>query len=223
MIRLTITGNTTGEGAAREIPLAVADAGVALLDLSLHVVAIDPGAASILSAISGDSGRWPRGPEPGITIPPILLQHLSASTRSGACPGEVRFTVGSHIYVARCYMVEASDGALPESCMVLHLEREAEISDACLELSRRYHLTEREEEALRGVASGLTSKEVAQRMNISPSTVKTFLRLIMIKTGSSNRAGIVAKLFASRSAADEPSRNSSLAAGRRSDALNWPE
>jgi DNA-binding CsgD family transcriptional regulator len=50
-------------------------------------------------------------------------------------------------------------------------------------------------EALIGVAMGLTSKELATRMNISPNTVKAFLRLIMIKMGVTTRAGIVGKLF----------------------------
>ena len=42
---------------------------------------------------------------------------------------------------------------------------------------------------------GLTSKEVAIRMNISPNTVKAFLRLVMGKMGVTTRAGIVAKLL----------------------------
>jgi DNA-binding CsgD family transcriptional regulator len=42
---------------------------------------------------------------------------------------------------------------------------------------------------------GLTSKEVATRMNISPNTVTAFLRLIMVKMGVTTRSGIVGKLF----------------------------
>ena len=42
---------------------------------------------------------------------------------------------------------------------------------------------------------GLSSKEIANRMDVSPNTVKTFLRLIMIKMGVSSRAAIVAKVI----------------------------
>ena len=41
---------------------------------------------------------------------------------------------------------------------------------------------------------GLTSKEIAQRMGISPYTVKTYVKLVMIKLGVTTRSGIVGKL-----------------------------
>jgi DNA-binding CsgD family transcriptional regulator len=40
---------------------------------------------------------------------------------------------------------------------------------------------------------GLSGKEMAIRMNISPNTVKAFVRLIMIKMGVSSRSAIVAR------------------------------
>jgi len=43
---------------------------------------------------------------------------------------------------------------------------------------------------------GLTSKEIAVRMNVTPNTVKTFVRLIMSKMAVSTRSGIVGKIFA---------------------------
>jgi DNA-binding NarL/FixJ family response regulator len=42
---------------------------------------------------------------------------------------------------------------------------------------------------------GLSSKEIADRMNISSNTVKTFLRLIMIKMGVSSRMAVVRKII----------------------------
>src|ERR1019366_5904497 len=46
-----------------------------------------------------------------------------------------------------------------------------------------------------GVTMGLTSKELAMRMHISPNTVKAFLRLIMIKMEVATGSAIVAKLL----------------------------
>jgi len=42
---------------------------------------------------------------------------------------------------------------------------------------------------------GLTNKEIADRMGISANTVKGFVRLIMLKMGTSGRSGIVAKVL----------------------------
>jgi len=41
---------------------------------------------------------------------------------------------------------------------------------------------------------GLTSKEIASRMNISPNTVKAFFRMVMTKMLVSTRSGIVGKI-----------------------------
>jgi DNA-binding CsgD family transcriptional regulator len=41
---------------------------------------------------------------------------------------------------------------------------------------------------------GLTNKEVAQRMRISPHTVKALVRLVMAKMGVSTRSGILGKI-----------------------------
>ena len=60
------------------------------------------------------------------------------------------------------------------------------------------HLTPREQETIQLLMEGLTSKEIAERMKISPSTVKAFLRLVMVKMGVSTRSGIVGKLLGSR-------------------------
>ena len=59
----------------------------------------------------------------------------------------------------------------------------------------RFQLTDREIEAVQHLADGLTSKEIAQRMNISPNTVKVFLRLVMLKMGVTTRSGVIGKLM----------------------------
>jgi DNA-binding CsgD family transcriptional regulator len=76
----------------------------------------------------------------------------------------------------------------------LHFRREVSVVDAVHRAGLEYHLTDREQEALIGVAKGLTGKELASRMNISPNAVKAFLRLIMVKMGVTTRAGIVGTL-----------------------------
>ncbi len=61
-------------------------------------------------------------------------------------------------------------------------------------ISARYNLTARERETTGYLLHGLTSKEIAQQMNISPNTVKAFMRLVMTKMGVTTRAGIVGRM-----------------------------
>ncbi len=41
------------------------------------------------------------------------------------------------------------------------------------------------------------SKEIAERLKISPNTVKAFVRLVMVKMGVTTRSAVVGKLFGS--------------------------
>ena len=61
-------------------------------------------------------------------------------------------------------------------------------------IAEQFLLTPREEETLRFLLEGMTSKEIANRMTISPHTVKAFLRQVMSKMQVSTRSGIIGKL-----------------------------
>ena len=60
-------------------------------------------------------------------------------------------------------------------------------------VSGQFNLTRRERGALEWLLQGLSNKEIAERMKVSPNTVKAFLRLIMLKMEVTSRAAIVAK------------------------------
>ncbi|MFC4467032.1 response regulator [Streptomyces xiangluensis] len=53
-------------------------------------------------------------------------------------------------------------------------------------------LTPREREVLRCAAEGLTNDEIAERLHVSPLTVRTFVQRIMYKLGAHHRAQLVA-------------------------------
>jgi len=72
------------------------------------------------------------------------------------------------------------------------------MTSAMHEAAAKYNLTGREQEALEGISMGLTNKELAERMSISPNTVRAFLRLVMVKMGVTTRSGIVAKILQDR-------------------------
>jgi DNA-binding NarL/FixJ family response regulator len=82
-----------------------------------------------------------------------------------------------------------------QAVLAVLLERASAKPASLAQLSERFHLTTREQEVAQFLLQGLTSKEIGTRMQISPNTVKAFLRLIMVKMGVSTRSGIVGKAF----------------------------
>lgn len=155
------------------------------MDLSLKTIALDQGAAAILR----------NGPNPDPLLPKEILDALAGRAPADLPGLRLHFNRGADEYTCRAYLVERHGNELPPAIVALHLERDWSASDVLSAISLEYRLTEREEEALRGIAIGLTNKELAEQMHISPNTVKSFVRLIMIKMKVSTRAGIIVKLL----------------------------
>jgi DNA-binding CsgD family transcriptional regulator len=82
---------------------------------------------------------------------------------------------------------------------VLLLERNLSRVNALSSASRLFGFTLRENQTVELLLQGLTSKEIASRLGISPNTVKAFVRMVMVKMGVTTRSGIVGKLFVSQS------------------------
>lgn len=85
-----------------------------------------------------------------------------------------------------------------QSLIAVLLERPPQASDAVSGgVRERFRLTVRESEATALLMHGLTNKEIADRMRVSPNTVKAFLKLIMMKMGVSTRSAVTAKVLQS--------------------------
>ncbi len=70
------------------------------------------------------------------------------------------------------------------------LEKHAEIEEMLLMPQEDYQLSEREQDVLELVAKGLSSKEIAERLNIAVNTVNTHRKSITRKTGIKSVAGL---------------------------------
>lgn len=172
-----------------------ADVGLVLMDLSMRPIAIDQGAAAILNYQSRTAGSAP----PANWIPKELLNSIRGRSPAELSSINTRCRIGATDYFCRSYIMESPDGFLGQPIMALHLAKDLSTTDTIDDVAARYHLTRREQEVLLGISSGgLTNKELAVRMNISPNTVKLFLRLAMIKMGVTTRAGLVAKILNDR-------------------------
>lgn len=169
-----------------------ASEGMVVLDSKLQPIAFGGGAESILEDLRRDSNGDGAN---AAALPPALRELLQNKHRSDLTAAKMRLSVDNRQYSCRAFAIRPSNGFLNEPLVVLYIKRMSSEKDEARRIAAKYHLTEREQEALIGISLGLTSKELAIRMNISPNTVNSFLRLIMIKMGVTTRSGIVGKLL----------------------------
>ena len=117
-------------------------------------------------------------------------QNLSSAPNS-----HVEFLSGRRKYVGLAIPLANWQRPPTAAAVVVVLERSGAASQGAAELSESFRLTEREREVVELLIQGLTNKEIAERMNISPNTVRAFIRMVMGKLGVSTRSGIVGIVF----------------------------
>jgi DNA-binding CsgD family transcriptional regulator len=105
------------------------------------------------------------------------------------------FSSGKRVYRCRSYRIGAPGQADSQAGFAAIFERGASGSFSIAQVSEKFHLTIREREVMQYLLTGLTTKEIATGMAISPNTVKAFLRMIMVKMGVTTRSAIVGKAF----------------------------
>lgn len=108
------------------------------------------------------------------------------------------FISGNRRYLCRMFLVDTPAVNSSRPNVALLLERAPRTSLDLQQLFEIHHLTQREQETVQLLIQGLTGKEIASRMKVSPNTVKAFLRLVMIKMGVSTRSGIMGKIIQAR-------------------------
>jgi len=169
--------------------------GLILLDKNFRLAALDSGAGALLGELNERNGTSVAN----IPVPREILNFLKTQfEESSDDEAYHQLNIGDREYRCRVLVInQCQDGSQP--MLGVLIRRELSVMDSVLQAAAEYHLTDREQEALIGVTMGLTSKELAQRMDISPNTVKAFLRLVMIKMGAPTRAAIVGKLLSQNS------------------------
>ena len=167
--------------------------GFLLLDKSLGPVASNHEAIRILT--------YPNLPERIQKIDVFLGDKIRAGLVSRQSPTALEFVKefksGRRRYVCRSFMVDTNGKGMPLVAALL-LERCSSSTMALAQIGQDFELTRREKETVELLIQGLTSKEIATRMQISPNTVKAFLRIVMVKMGVSTRSGILGKVIGPR-------------------------
>ena len=100
---------------------------------------------------------------------------------------------GRRHYVCWVSALESFSGRVQNKSIVV-LTRSSRAIEDLRSTCEQYKLTPREREAVLLLRKGLTSKEIARRMEISAHTVKALLHLIMLKLGVTTRSGIVGRM-----------------------------
>ena|SRR5580692_2352021 len=169
--------------------------GLVVIDVSFNVVACNADAIQILT--------FPENPGSISDLGGWLTRKVHTSLvdrRSSAQPTFVdEFRSAKRLHLCRVFPVTPSTNSTVSLPMVvLMLERKSHEQLNIAEIAKRFGLTPREQETARLLGEGLTSKEIAIRMNISPNTVNSFVRLMMVKMGVSSRSAIIGKIVAAK-------------------------
>jgi DNA-binding CsgD family transcriptional regulator len=166
--------------------------GLIVVDASLGLVAYNGEALHILT--------YPDRPEKIRHLDTWLAHRIRADLVTHHSPAGFvdEFRSAQRVYRCRSFPLDlrdqSSSAAYSGGLLIVMLERRSNDAVRINEISVRFGLTVREKETVQYLLQGLTSKEIALRMKISPNTVKAFLRLVMLKMAVSTRSGIIGRI-----------------------------
>ena len=175
----------------KKVPPSRSAAGFLLMDSSLNPISFNAEAIQIL----GYPDKMGKPKRTEIFLAEKIRSTLLTGRPLGSVPFVTEFQSGRRHYFCRAFLVDAQANDPAHPSIAVLLERGPFGLIPLSQVSQQFNLTQREEETLAYLVQGLSSKEIANRMSVSPNTVKAFLRLIMIKTGVSSRSAIVGKIM----------------------------
>jgi DNA-binding CsgD family transcriptional regulator len=174
--------------------MAPSNDGFLLLDAGWNLIGANDPALQILCFPSGAD----RIKQPKVFLADRVRTTLLDHSRQGGTAFVKEFKSGKRRYICKSLPVACNGNDSPQPAFAVLLERDTANSHSALaEISAQFGLTQRECETVEFLLQGLTSKEIATRMNISANTVKAFVRLIMVKMNVSTRSGIAGKVAGS--------------------------
>jgi DNA-binding CsgD family transcriptional regulator len=174
--------------------MSLARPGLIIVDASFAVVAYNREALQILA--------YPDQPSQIGQVDNWLAHKIRTDlARRQAPPRFVEeFRSARRKYPCRSFLVDlkgekGNGSASGGGWQIVMLERKSNDAVKLTQISQRFGLTAREGETVRHLLKGFTSKQIAQCMEISPNTVKAFLRLVMVKMDVSTRSGIIGRII----------------------------
>ncbi len=132
---------------------------------------------------------------PDVLLTARIQSSLVSRQARGESPFVSEFWSGRRRYSCRSLFLDSCAEDPPRPYIGVLLERRPSGLAPWSQISGLFNLTEREREALEYLLQGLSNKAIANRMNISPNTVKAYMRTIMIKTGATSRSAMLRKII----------------------------
>jgi DNA-binding CsgD family transcriptional regulator len=167
-----------------------AEPGFLLLDSSLNPVAFNDEALKVLAFPE----KLDRLKYPSLFIADKVRTVFVNHRDSENVTFSKIYKSGGRRYTVRAFRLGCNDNTRSRYWTAILLERYSSSNWTLPELVQQFDLTAREGQVVELLLQGMTSKEIASRMNISPNTVKAFLRLVMVKMDVSTRSGILGKM-----------------------------
>ena len=171
----------------RRLCVTSQETAILLVDAELRPAYANPEALRILDRDlawqHGDSLRHVLPPEVcGLaTEPRVLLTEFIAGASRYRC---------TLVPLGACW-----NGTKGKPLMAVLIEPSRSSLDCLDRAVSLFRLTSREKETLKWLLAGCTTKTIAVRMDISPNTVKAFLRQVMLKMGVSTRSSVLRTVF----------------------------
>lgn len=161
--------------------------GLVLIDTSLNPVYVNSTARQVISYAVGkdqlsQTDLW------------AAIRTKVVEIKEGQLHSLAILISGRRKYACRALRLESGQSVREQARYALVLERISRRRESLRRMVEQYGLTPREREIALLLTEGLTSKEIAQRLNISPHTVKGYLNFLMRKVGVTTRSGIVGML-----------------------------
>jgi DNA-binding CsgD family transcriptional regulator len=163
--------------------------GLILLSSTLEIIYVNAAALEVLGFPENSQKTHPADPQLRMKVKSLLAKEPSPDA-----PVVTSLKSGRRTYRCRAFKMQ-SEGNGHSLTLAILIERGVKSPFDTTKLADQFRLTQREQETVNYLLQGLSSKEIADRMQISPNTVKAFLRLIMVKMGTTTRYGILGKIF----------------------------
>jgi DNA-binding CsgD family transcriptional regulator len=128
------------------------------------------------------------------SIQTCLRSIFKAAHYSTTMPLSAVFLSGRRQYMGRHFLLESHRKSAQQVCLILLERRRLDPIDRCESLAG-FRFSPREREIVQYLISGLTTKEMAISMNISPNTVKQYVRYAMSKVGATTRSRMIANIL----------------------------
>jgi len=179
-----------GDKLARQSP-APPGLGLVLVNSSFRPLFANHEAVTILT-YPGPPQGWPASF--GKKIRRELLRAQGSSSNPNVAAPVIQFKSERRSYFCRAFLLNERQTS-KDAMLLIVLERGMSASLALSQVSQQFRLTQREQETMTLLLQGLANKEMADRMRVTPNTVKVFLRLVMTKMGVTSRCAIAAKVL----------------------------